>query len=199
MPQNSNFQFVSQIWGQWHFLWSLQALLEQDLFHRSLLACCLEIVLFAYSSPRTFPWIIEVLDLRPFYFYKVNKHWLTTGSVLKMASYWIQSHRGWCSSSLGSQVGQGLCIRPVLNAGCPEMYYLEGVMPKRKLKNKEKAPFCKWYWYVTYCWSTSTKLKPSSIYFVDIYIYWLHCSSEIEDTDLKNCLWLLLLTIGLFC
>ncbi|NXR47039.1 RBL1 protein, partial [Hippolais icterina] len=49
----------------------LSALLEQDLFHRSLLACCLEIVLFAYSSPRTFPWIIEVLDLRPFYFYKV--------------------------------------------------------------------------------------------------------------------------------
>ncbi|NXH22512.1 RBL1 protein, partial [Bucco capensis] len=49
----------------------LTALLEQDVFHRSLLACCLEIVLFAYSSPRTFPWILEVLDLRPFYFYKV--------------------------------------------------------------------------------------------------------------------------------
>ncbi|XP_009074312.1 PREDICTED: retinoblastoma-like protein 1, partial [Acanthisitta chloris] len=49
----------------------LTALLEQDLFHCSLMACCLEIVLFAYSSPRTFPWIIEVLDLSPFYFYKV--------------------------------------------------------------------------------------------------------------------------------
>ncbi|XP_030319074.1 retinoblastoma-like protein 1 [Calypte anna] len=49
----------------------LTALLEQDVFHRSLMACCLEIVLFAYSSPRTFPWIIEVLNLRPFYFYKV--------------------------------------------------------------------------------------------------------------------------------
>ncbi|NWH80421.1 RBL1 protein, partial [Piaya cayana] len=49
----------------------LTALLEQDVFHRSLMACCLEIVLFAYSSPRTFPWIIEILDLRPFYFYKV--------------------------------------------------------------------------------------------------------------------------------
>ncbi|GAB1287128.1 Retinoblastoma-like protein 1 [Apodemus speciosus] len=46
-------------------------LLEQTLFHRSLMACCLEIVLFAYRSPRTFPWIIEVLDLQPFYFYKV--------------------------------------------------------------------------------------------------------------------------------
>ncbi|KAM6298528.1 retinoblastoma-like protein 1 isoform 2-T2 [Aegotheles albertisi] len=49
----------------------LTAVLEQDVFHRSLMACCLEIVLFAYSSPRTFPWIVEVLDLRPFYFYKV--------------------------------------------------------------------------------------------------------------------------------
>ncbi|XP_048676429.2 retinoblastoma-like protein 1 isoform X2 [Caretta caretta] len=49
----------------------MTALLEQDIFHRSLMACCLEIVLFAYSSLRTFPWIIEVLDLRPFYFYKV--------------------------------------------------------------------------------------------------------------------------------
>uniref|UniRef100_A0A8D0G305 Retinoblastoma-like protein 1 n=1 Tax=Sphenodon punctatus TaxID=8508 RepID=A0A8D0G305_SPHPU len=49
----------------------ITVLLEQDIFHRSLLACCLEIVLFAYSSPRTFPWIIEVLNLRPFYFYKV--------------------------------------------------------------------------------------------------------------------------------
>ncbi|XP_036274595.1 retinoblastoma-like protein 1 isoform X2 [Pipistrellus kuhlii] len=49
----------------------MSVLLEQDIFHRSLMACCLEIVLFAYSSPRTFPWIIEVLNLRPFYFYKV--------------------------------------------------------------------------------------------------------------------------------
>ncbi|XP_008533465.1 retinoblastoma-like protein 1 isoform X2 [Equus przewalskii] len=49
----------------------MSVLLEQDIFHRSLMACCLEIVLFAYSSPRTFPWIVEVLNLQPFYFYKV--------------------------------------------------------------------------------------------------------------------------------
>uniref|UniRef100_A0A8C5QCY5 Retinoblastoma-like protein 1 n=1 Tax=Leptobrachium leishanense TaxID=445787 RepID=A0A8C5QCY5_9ANUR len=49
----------------------MTVLLEQDILHRSLMACCLEIVLFAYSSPRTFPWIIEVLKLSPFYFYKV--------------------------------------------------------------------------------------------------------------------------------
>ncbi|XP_018426159.1 PREDICTED: retinoblastoma-like protein 1 isoform X1 [Nanorana parkeri] len=49
----------------------LTALLEQDIFHQSLAACCLEIVLFAYSSPRIFPWTIEVLNISPFYFYKV--------------------------------------------------------------------------------------------------------------------------------
>ncbi|XP_063104453.1 retinoblastoma-like protein 1 isoform X2 [Cavia porcellus] len=49
----------------------MSVLLEQNIFHHSLMACCLEIVLFAYSSPRTFPWIIEILNLQPFYFYKV--------------------------------------------------------------------------------------------------------------------------------
>ncbi|MGH0174432.1 UNVERIFIED_CONTAM: hypothetical protein FKN15_072051 [Acipenser sinensis] len=49
----------------------MAVLLEQDIFHHSLLACCLEVVLFAYSSQRTFPWIINVFKLRPFYFYKV--------------------------------------------------------------------------------------------------------------------------------
>uniref|UniRef100_A0A8B9RJJ9 Retinoblastoma-like protein 1 n=1 Tax=Astyanax mexicanus TaxID=7994 RepID=A0A8B9RJJ9_ASTMX len=49
----------------------MTGLLEQDVFHCSLLACCLEVVLFAYSSQRTFPWIIETFHLRPFYFYKV--------------------------------------------------------------------------------------------------------------------------------
>ncbi|KAG8446282.1 hypothetical protein GDO86_013930 [Hymenochirus boettgeri] len=49
----------------------MTALLEQDIFHRSLIACCLEIVLFAYTSPRIFPWTIEVLNLSAFYFYKV--------------------------------------------------------------------------------------------------------------------------------
>ncbi|KAG9473840.1 retinoblastoma-like protein 1 isoform X2 [Eleutherodactylus coqui] len=49
----------------------LTALLEQEIFHQSLLTCCLEIVLFAYSSPQKFPWTIEVLNLSPFYFYKV--------------------------------------------------------------------------------------------------------------------------------
>ena len=35
------------------------------------MACCLEIVLFAYSSLHTFLWIAKVFNLWPFYFYKV--------------------------------------------------------------------------------------------------------------------------------
>ncbi|KAM9799168.1 retinoblastoma-like protein 1 [Syngnathus typhle] len=49
----------------------MSALLEQDIFHCSLLACCLEVVLFCYSSQRTFPWILDVFKLAPFYFFKV--------------------------------------------------------------------------------------------------------------------------------
>lgn len=47
-------------------------LLEQDIFHCSLMACCLEVVLFSYSSQRTFPWIINIFKLSPFYFFKVT-------------------------------------------------------------------------------------------------------------------------------
>ncbi|XP_076601713.1 retinoblastoma-like protein 1 [Chaetodon auriga] len=49
----------------------MSVLLEQDIFHCSLMACCLEVVLFSYSSQRTFPWIINIFKLAPFYFFKV--------------------------------------------------------------------------------------------------------------------------------
>ncbi|XP_056129896.1 retinoblastoma-like protein 1 [Lampris incognitus] len=49
----------------------MAVLLDQDIFHCSLMACCLEVVLFSYSSQRTFPWIISVFKLPPFYFFKV--------------------------------------------------------------------------------------------------------------------------------
>ncbi|XP_036391091.1 retinoblastoma-like protein 2 isoform X2 [Megalops cyprinoides] len=49
----------------------LSGILEQDVFHRSLLACCLEIVIFSYRPPGEFPRVIEIFDLPPFHFYKV--------------------------------------------------------------------------------------------------------------------------------
>lgn len=36
------------------------------------MACCLEVVLFSYSSQRTFPWIINIFKLASFYFFKVQ-------------------------------------------------------------------------------------------------------------------------------
>ncbi|XP_059569775.1 retinoblastoma-like protein 2 isoform X2 [Alligator mississippiensis] len=49
----------------------LSAILEQDVFHRSLLACCLEIITFSYKPPGNFPFITEMFDVPVYHFYKV--------------------------------------------------------------------------------------------------------------------------------
>ncbi|KAM8866884.1 retinoblastoma-like protein 1 [Synchiropus picturatus] len=64
--ENVMVQETKRLQGQ-----DMSVLLEQDIFHCSLMACCLEVVLFSYSSQRTFPWIINVFKLAPFYFFKV--------------------------------------------------------------------------------------------------------------------------------
>nr|DBA17035.1 TPA: hypothetical protein GDO54_002550 [Pyxicephalus adspersus] len=50
---------------------NLYSILEQEIFHRSLLACCLEITIFSYKPPGNFPQIMVMFDLAPYYFYKV--------------------------------------------------------------------------------------------------------------------------------
>ncbi|XP_051975626.1 retinoblastoma-like protein 2 [Xyrauchen texanus] len=49
----------------------LTGILEQDVFQRSLIACCLEIVIFSYRPPGEFPRVLQIFDLPAFYFYKV--------------------------------------------------------------------------------------------------------------------------------
>lgn len=49
----------------------LSCILEQDIFHRSLLACCLEIVIFSYRPPGDFPNMIRIFQLPAYHFYKV--------------------------------------------------------------------------------------------------------------------------------
>uniref|UniRef100_A0A3P9Q8A4 Retinoblastoma-like protein 2 n=1 Tax=Poecilia reticulata TaxID=8081 RepID=A0A3P9Q8A4_POERE len=49
----------------------LSCILEQDIFHRSLLACCLEIVTFSYRPPGDFPNVINIFQLPAYHFYKV--------------------------------------------------------------------------------------------------------------------------------
>jgi len=40
-------------------------------FHQALFACCLEIVIYSYNSQQTFPWVLEALNLEPYYFCRV--------------------------------------------------------------------------------------------------------------------------------
>ncbi|XP_012256845.1 retinoblastoma-like protein 1 isoform X2 [Athalia rosae] len=49
----------------------IRNLLSQEIFHQCLFACCLEIVIYSYKSHRSFPWILNALNLEPYYFYKV--------------------------------------------------------------------------------------------------------------------------------
>ncbi|XP_034443009.1 retinoblastoma-like protein 2 isoform X1 [Hippoglossus hippoglossus] len=49
----------------------LSCILEQDVFHHSLLACCLEIVIFSYRPPGDFPNVINVFQIPAYHFYKV--------------------------------------------------------------------------------------------------------------------------------
>ncbi|XP_046715768.1 retinoblastoma-like protein 2 isoform X2 [Silurus meridionalis] len=49
----------------------LSSILEQDMFHRSLIACCLEIVIFSYHPPGEFQRILQTFEIPPYHFYKV--------------------------------------------------------------------------------------------------------------------------------
>lgn len=56
---------------------SLSSLLSHEIFHISLFACCVEIVLASHNAKKTFPWVLDVYKdfgetrLYPFLFYKV--------------------------------------------------------------------------------------------------------------------------------
>ncbi|KAJ8925433.1 hypothetical protein NQ315_009266 [Exocentrus adspersus] len=49
----------------------ISALVEKELFYQSMFTCCLEIVIFSYSSSKKFPWILDALDMEPIHFVKV--------------------------------------------------------------------------------------------------------------------------------
>uniref|UniRef100_A0A1B6KSV5 Retinoblastoma-like protein 1 n=2 Tax=Graphocephala atropunctata TaxID=36148 RepID=A0A1B6KSV5_9HEMI len=47
-------------------------LLQHEMFHQTLFACCLEIVIYSYNSQqRTFPWVLTALGIEPYHFYKI--------------------------------------------------------------------------------------------------------------------------------
>ncbi|KAB7496710.1 Retinoblastoma-like protein 1 [Armadillidium nasatum] len=49
----------------------LEAVLKEELFHRTLFTCCLEIVLKSYNDARRFPWSLQVGDVDPYYFMRI--------------------------------------------------------------------------------------------------------------------------------
>ncbi|XP_052371440.1 retinoblastoma-like protein 2 isoform X3 [Oncorhynchus keta] len=50
---------------------NILGILEHDLSQRSLVACCLEMVIFSHQPPGSFPLVIDIFSLAPYDFYKV--------------------------------------------------------------------------------------------------------------------------------
>jgi len=49
----------------------ISSIVSQELFVKTLMACCIEIVLCSYNSQKTFPWVLRPFELSPFHFYKI--------------------------------------------------------------------------------------------------------------------------------
>lgn len=63
----------------------LKTLLECDIIHQSVFACSLEIVMFSYNAHRPFPWVLEVFDIEPYYFYRVIEIIIRSDDLLSRA------------------------------------------------------------------------------------------------------------------
>ena len=42
------------------YIFFFQLIMQEELFHKTLFTCCLEIVLRSYNDPRRFPWSLQV-------------------------------------------------------------------------------------------------------------------------------------------
>ncbi|XP_060849204.1 retinoblastoma-like protein 1 [Rhopalosiphum padi] len=51
--------------------YDIKNLICHTVFHETLFACCLEMVIFACNSQRAFPWVLNALQIHPYHFYKV--------------------------------------------------------------------------------------------------------------------------------
>lgn len=49
----------------------LTKVINHEVFHKALIGCCYELVLFSFNSTRTFPWILQIVNLHAFHFYKI--------------------------------------------------------------------------------------------------------------------------------
>ncbi|XP_045109253.1 retinoblastoma-like protein 1 isoform X2 [Portunus trituberculatus] len=49
----------------------LTLILQEELFHKTLFTCCVEIVLRSYNDPRRFPWSLQFAQVEPYYFIRI--------------------------------------------------------------------------------------------------------------------------------
>lgn len=49
----------------------LKSLMNVEIFHKTIIVCCVEIVISAYNSQKKFPWVLECFELDAFTFYKI--------------------------------------------------------------------------------------------------------------------------------
>lgn len=49
----------------------LKVLLREDQLHRTLIVCCVEIVVYSYNPQRRFPAVLQWYDMHPFNFYRI--------------------------------------------------------------------------------------------------------------------------------
>lgn len=104
----------------------LSNLLDQDIFHRALFTCCLEIVIFSYNSQRTFPWILDTFNLEPSHFYKVIEIIIRTEDSLprdvvkhlQRIEEQILESRAWAS---GSPLWDAIARDPLGVPSCEEV------------------------------------------------------------------------------
>lgn len=48
-----------------------EQIVKHETFHKSLVTCCVEIVIHAYMGQKKFPWVLDCFDVEAFNFYKV--------------------------------------------------------------------------------------------------------------------------------
>ncbi|XP_058833438.1 retinoblastoma-like protein 2 isoform X2 [Topomyia yanbarensis] len=50
---------------------AVKAFCNEDMVNKTLLVCCAEIVIYAHNLQQNFPWILNVFDMSPSYFYRI--------------------------------------------------------------------------------------------------------------------------------
>lgn len=86
-------------------MYSFQLILQEEMFHKTLFTCCLEIVLRSYNDPRRFPWSLQVSIASFDWFsvilqvlsYTIFENVIVSGDVLPCINALLLISTGWPS------------------------------------------------------------------------------------------------------